>query len=372
MDENTPWYNFEALYIKTLANVRDIKYDGGRYVYVLSSNSVNRIDLYALPEPEYFDSYLIEAENYELSFDKTYTFAGSTATDFCIGYDKLFIKTSNNTYRVIDINTSASNLFSTPEEMSGNLFYYDNRLWFVGKEIYDEEHRLYFTELDANGHPQTWDHIIIPIRKQLTVGHNINTDLDGRIILTNFNNLSITKILTQGSVSYEGYIRLDDGSGANREPFLIYTSDDRDVYVSSINGMVSICNTTTNSVTHFTNSLDLAGGIVDDGQHVIFTTDDLIFNRKTTKRVLMTNGEEPDYSIETEKMPVGEFKRLVKTTAHTINTATGDRDIPEYIFSLKGDSVMAFINNKQFFRKFNKSIEGTAMVSFGKHDYTGD
>lgn len=384
------WWHFDRLYTDSFS-ASDIDYSG-RFVWAVSGTSVRIYDVYDLEQwidQDLIDSYLIEEPNRDLTIFATHTLPGSGHYLTC-GNLRAYVS-NGSTYQTIyevlldgtvnEIPTPSVQTGTTTNECTGdttpvmtqmtmrsNIHLYNEKLWMVSDDTFDDEHKLFSYDLNT----ETWDSVIIPVRKQLSVPFYVHDDKAGNVVVTNFNNLSVS-LFDAYTNTYVDTVRLDDGTGANRGPYRIFTASDLTTYVASINGMVSIIVPGSPiTVDHEYNSLGTADGMTFDGTYLWFASGELVREAVADNDVRMTNGDEDDYSFNTDRFPSTGFSGLTKTIAHSYPTPSGTQNVGEYIFLKTGSHIIAFRNDDRYYRTPYTVIRGVGMVSSGKHDYTGD
>lgn len=363
----TGWWKFERLYTDSFAGVTDIDYSG-RFVWAVAGGNLRVYDVYDLEQYlDEIDSFVIEEPNRGLTVFETFSLPGA-GYYLEIANGTAYVSAGSTFASIYEVKTNGDiETISAPDTMQSNIHHYDGKLWMVGSTLIDDEHSLFSYDLSTG----EWDSVIIPVRKQLSVAFFVHDDKAGNVLVTNFNNLSVAKF-DAGANTHTSTIRLDDGTGANRGPRRIYTDSSLTTWVASINGMISTVDTSTDTVSHELNSFTTAEGICSDGTYLWFAANDLVRSRESDGDIRMTNGDEDDYSFNTERFPSTTFTALTKTIAHSYATDSGTQTVGEYIFLTTATDVIAFRNDDLYYRTPYTKIQGVGMVSSGKHDYTGD
>ena len=312
-----------------------------------------------------------------------------------------------------------------PEYFNSNVEINNNKVWVISGSI-DAQYRqtLHWYDLTT----KVFGSYPIPVRHQQEK-RRISRDYNGNILICDYNNLSITKFTNEGV--YVSTTRTSASTGgANREPAYITLDSNRNVYVSSFNGMIQKFDSAASTFTSFSNGLGDIHSFVDDDTYQWVASHKIAsivsFNGQTyecidshiargtspdlTKWAVLTGGEtakdgvwtagnyyiddkedmirinkanqsirhfgtsERDIQIEdlsTGTMIDTKVNKMMKSTAMVCATVNGNVALPQYIWLMTATSVIG-VPTSSMFRQNYYEMNGVAMVSFGNYDYTGD
>jgi hypothetical protein len=224
--------------------------------------------------------------------------------------------------------------------------------------------------------------IAIPVLKNGSKEFGIASAYNGYIYITNYNAWKICKF-NAVTGAFANTIDMQ-----NRDITSILTNSNKEIYVSSRNGLLSLVNSTTDAVTHpfGTGSNPVSPTcMVDDGNYFWFTETDasgtrLLYRLKKADKTLMyMNASSGDYKLDVTNfkssanlqkmfsMPEYSYKSWDETSATFVT-----KYMHSYIFIVDGLNLIGFRNYNTLYRENKNITRGVAMLSLGPNDYTGD
>jgi hypothetical protein len=257
-------------------------------------------------------------------------------------------------------------------------------LYMAASDLINDEMQMHIYKVAD----KLWSKVPIPVTKALEAIMGVFDDGESSILITNFNDASISVFDPDGT--FEKTVKIDDGTGVNTGPYKITKNDANEVMVYSINGMVSKYDPIAEAITNEHNTVNALNGVVDDGTHLWgATSENLIRINKTDNSYKATKGPIDSCSIQqgafggnvdVEGNPDVSFKDVVLSKAQTYETKDGPITTKEHIITSTDDKTAVVENPKQpdsptddgFWRPVNSSLTGIGMISSGPHDYTGN
>lgn len=345
--------------------------------------------------------------------DHAYVSFSSTNTFFTDSFDSL---------NVYDVKGSKVDTIKLPDVMRSNIIAHNNKLWMCGAYVNNSYQQVLFSyDLIT----KTFASSVIPTRHQ-NVRRFLAKDYNGFILISDFNNLSVSKFTNTGT--YVSTTRTAAASGgANRQPDSITVDQNRNVYVSSYNGMILKFDSLTDTFTHFSTGLGDVHAFADDGtyqwigskkkassvsfnevnytctvSHIAVGTkpdaekwalggdgsdgvwtaanyyvddkEDLLRINKADQSMRHFSTSERDIGMDD---PVGAIKdmmvnKVLISPSITCSTATGDRVVPSYVWLTTAAGYVVGLPTGPMFRQNFYEMNGVAMTSVGNYDYTGD
>lgn len=311
-----------------------------------------------------------------------------------------------------------------PEYMFSNICYDNGRIWMTSYDMNEKgEQYLFWYDIAS----EEWHSTAIPAKHQRDTERFVSRDDNGFILVTNANDLSVSKFTNDGV--YVNNIRLAQaGAAANRYPTkMTVNTSDRTVFVASFQGMISKLNAATNTVTAYSTGLGEISSFTDGGQYLwvssekrpssvthngsvwtcvkthmsttvfdveawapggdsaqgawapgsyyVDDTFDLIRIDKVTQQIRHFGTEDRDVRIQQvagTMMSGVEVNSVIATQPITYITKDGNRTIQSHIFSINADGEIIAVPQDSMWRPNLFSMKGVAMVSFGTHDYIGE
>ena len=305
--------------------------------------------------------------------------------------------------------------------MTSNLLFCNGKLWMISNQRYAD---VLFT-FDVI--TKTWTKSVVPNRPQSITRH-ISYDKNGHVLVPNFNDMNVLLYDVNNPTATPSVIAMD-----NKEPTFTTTDSDRNTFVASFNGMISVLDTNANTATHFSFNGSGGGasegrystefwGLESDTDYLWISTKGTAFNRMdlTTKELIGTEVGEPvvipdlitslDETYGEMILPVvsptsmlidnGDGTWSSKGTTvksnmdenYTLNDVTSSykqilcipsmtkqiwnggslitKTYPKQVV-VNGAALTVFPNDK-FWRENMTEVNATAMISSGYFDYTGD
>lgn len=334
---------------------------------------------------------------------------------------------SFDTVSVINVLGEVVDTIKYPESMNSNLVFNNNKMWAVSQSTNNAYQQvLYWYDLTT----KAFGAYPVPVRHQSQKRFLI-ADYNGFILICDYNNLSISKFTNEGT--YVSTTRTSAGTGgANREPSYMTVDQNRNVYVSSFNGMIQRFDSATDTFTSYSNGLGDVHSFVDSGpflwvaaekiasvvsfegaiyvcndSHIARGTkpdptkwtvatgndipaakdgvwaannyyvddkEDLIRITKSDQSIRHYGTSERDIQIEdTGSVPLKgvQVNTVMISQQFVCSTAVGDVTIPQYVWCLAGNKLVG-LPTSSMFRQNYYEMNGTAMLSLGNYDYTGD
>lgn len=314
-----------------------------------------------------------------------------------------------------------------PVAMRSNLIIDDGKLWMVSRDINDSfQQTLYWYDLST----KSFGSAPIPVRHQTQV-RSLVRDHAGHVLVADYNNLSITKFTNKGVFVSTTRMAADTG-GANREPSQFALDENRNLYVSSYNGMISKMDTTTDTFTWFSNGLGDVSAMADDGtfqwvgtqkrassvsyagtiyvckeSHIargsspdltkwdvddsedaeaidgVWTAGsyyvdgkgDLLRINKTTQSMRHFSTTERDVQIVDDASVTvtgSAINKVLVTPSFVAATKDGNLTVPSYTWAVTNACRIIGFPFGSMYRQNFYEMKGVAMMSVGTYDYTGD
>lgn len=314
-----------------------------------------------------------------------------------------------------------------PETMKSNLAITNNKVWMVS-----DDHNANFQQIlhwyDLS--TETFGQAPIPCRHQVEP-RVLARDYNGFILVADYNNLSITKFTNAGTFVSTTRVAAA-GSAANREPGHFTINHNKEVFISSFNGMISKMNTMNDTFTWYSTGLGDVTSMSDDGtfqwvatqkiastvnfkgkvykckeSHIARGTEpddkkwdiesdpkvkaedgswtagsyyvddkgDILRIQKTSQKLRHFSTEERDIKIEDNSIaPVvgSSVNSILSTPSFVVETDVGLLTIPGYTWALTDTSHIIGFQAGPMFRENTYEMKGLAMISYGNYDYTGD
>lgn len=245
-----------------------------------------------------------------------------------------------------------------------------NKLWFVNKGQQEDDPNdrqlLYYYDTTTT----TWSSGVgIPTRKQFTSTQLIWSS-DGWLVVATFNSNGVMKFNTTTGAFVSQIV-------INRKPRHMFVNGARELFVASMDGMVSTVDTTADTYSNDYGTNAEAYGIVDDGTYIWSVIPMLARTKKSTytDNFKYMTGLNENYSLSDDKFADAVFQQILITPSFTYDWWNGSsfdtRTVAEYIFVLSANRVHAF-RNKSLHRENYIQIRGTAMIATGPEAYYGE
>jgi len=397
-------WNLERVLYSQFNTPTDILFDG-RFVVVLDADGLHFIDY--RNQQNITQDNLLGDSNFGLSTSKTITVTGTKVAYFDNHY---YVTNADefNTLTKINYATGIVATISLPEVMNSNIAPINGKLWFSskGKDDLLDEQTLYSFDGDDFALGK------IPVRHQQAPRY-LATDYRGNVIVTNFNDVSISKF-DSDTITHLSDIRL------SREAYFIKTLSDRTCFVASTQGVADededydrtlADGSTSNSEfdtgmlyavdtvldtqqTKF-QTLGKIGGIADQsGKLWMSHNRELKDDVKGIMRLTLSNNQvkftkayemklktDPastppfNWNIEEGKFFEYSYGKCIKTETYDYEYWNGNSvaqaTVPEYFFCI-GDGYLQGFKIESMYTTQRVNIQSTAMISTGNHDYTGD
>lgn len=313
-------------------------------------------------------------------------------------------------------------LIKAPVRMNSNLVIDNGKLWMSSYDINQSgQQTLYVYDLTS----KAWSSTPIPTRHQ-TQPRFLARDHFGHILVCDYNSLSVTKFSNAGA--FISTTRLAaSAAGANRQPNFITISDDRSIYIASFQGMISKFDSTTDTVTSYSNGLGDVHSFVDDGTYLwvasekrpssvsyngenwtcykshmslgtfdqmmwqqggdgaagawaasnyyVDDKEDVIRITKSNQQIRHFTSEDRDIAIESpSSVALGGVKvnSVLMTPSFVCSTKDGNITVPKYIWAITENNHLVAFPNTSMWRPNFYQMNGVAMMSFGQYDYIGE
>lgn len=363
----------------------DMLFDG-RYIWIAAATNIHIFDVIDFHDAELKDEFEYhELKNVTMSQVRTINLGASTIPIKFTGshylekvgdyvyvtndlggklYDKimrLHRTDPDSTFDVIDL----------PVTMDSNMVGAANKLWFCNNhkmDDYSDRQSLYNFDISAS----TFSSVEIPTRKQQKERF-LAYPYNGEIYVTDHNNVSVSKFTVSDGL-FASTIRT-----GNRHPTMMSVTDDKDLRVFSINGMVQNINTVSASVTNLFGTLEVIEGVGEIEEFYWFLDDlgGLKRVEKATNFMRLTDADQIDYELLLDEFPnpITLKNKLITTeelvydrwNGSAIETVTLD----PYVFVLSDTRVQAFRATRMY-RDNYRNIGAAGMISTGLEDYMGD
>lgn len=395
-------WNFDRILYKSFSNPKDLVFDG-RFIVVLDDNGLHFIDY--RDQQNISEDILIGDTNFELEILKTISVTGNTVTYFDNHYYVTNAVEWNVIYK-INYLTGLVDTLNLPHVMNSNLASVNGKLWMTTLERDDNDEQQLFS-YDGT----TWVFNSIPCRHQIEPRY-IATDYRGNVLVTNFNDVSISKHDSDTGV-WISDIRI------SREPYYIKTISDRTCFVASSPSVSdlddtkdrvlwdgSIVNSTFDTGilyaidtvldTQQTNfqTLGKISGLTDNSGDLWLTIDRTLDSVKSIARLTLSNNQvkftkayeikditDPasnnpfNWNINESKFLDNNYNKSVKCESYSYQKWDGTSEItetvPTYKFIISDGYLQGFKIDLMYNTQFS-SIQSTAMMAVGNHNYTGD
>lgn len=354
------------------------------------------------------------------------------ATDVYGYQDKAYLPVNNvsalsDSFESVIVVDVAGNILETikmPEMMNSNIVFNNNKMWTVSLSTNNAYQQiLYWYDFPS----KTFGAYPIPVRHQ-SQKRFLTRDYNGFILVCDYNNLSISKFTNNGA--YVSTTRTSAGTGgANREPSYMTLDQNRNVYVSSFNGMIQRFDSNTDTFTSYSTGLGDVHSFVDSGPYLwvgshkiasivsfagkiyecteshiargtepdptkwavvvdasisakdgvwtagsyyIDDTEDLIRITKSDQSIRHFGTSERDIQIEdVQSLKGAQVNTVMISQQFVCATAAGNVTIPQYVWCIAGTSLVG-LPTSSMFRQNYYEMNGMAMMSLGNYDYTGD
>lgn len=304
-------WNFERATDLFVTSPNDIAWDG-RYLWSSKNSVVNLTPYEVFDRSHVNDIVLVAPAGGGVGFEQGNEFLNpitlaDTKTISVGGYwiapygNGAFVSQGKtfSSIKFIDAVLGQSTLTITcPKTMNSNLLYCNGKLWMADNTIGGDQLYLY------NIATQSWTQTTIPATEQVQLRY-IEYDKSGFVLIPNFNNLVSPNICKYGvDGTYISTLQC-----TNKEPIFVTSDEDKNVFLSSYNGMISSVDTSADTVTDFAynghgNDPQSNGihdlyfinfwGVSSDGTYLWISTGGDGFNRMeiSTKHIVGTHVEE--------------------------------------------------------------------------------
>lgn len=293
--------------------------------------------------------------------------------------------TSTKLFKINIVSKTLTNTYNLPVTGHSYITAGHDRIWFTDQAAQDQigtdRQKLYFFDTGSSTFSSG---VEIPIRKQFRA-YRLANGYNGHILLVNFNNTGIIK--------FNG----DTGSFVtthltNRRPSAISVNSGKEVFLPGMNGMISVFNQTSNTITESNSSGGEANGVVDDGTYVWTVVPDFTFIQATvpvtakglfrTKKgsttanlFVMKTGAE-NFVINNDKwLTSTDLKHITITQQFTYQFWNGvsfdTRTVKPYIFVLSNTTLHGFRNTSLYRQQFYMN-RMAGLVSTGQEAYHGE
>jgi len=395
-------WNFDRILYKAFTNPKDVIFDG-RFVVVLDDIGLHFIDY--RDQQNISEDSLIGDSNFELEILKTISVSGQSVTYFDNHYYVTNLVEWDTVYK-INYLTGLVGTLNMPAVMNSNLAAVNGKLWFTTLERDSNDEQLLFS-FDGS----TFVFNSMPVRHQ-TEPRFIATDYRENVLVTNFNDVSVSKY-DSDTGAFISSIRI------SREPYFIKTISDRTCFVAS-SPSVSDLDETKDRVlwddsvvdsifdtgilyaidtvldTQQTNfqTLGKVTGFTDDSGELWLTIDRTLDGVKSIARLNISTNEvkftksyeikdiaDPasptpfNWNINESKFLENSYNKSVKCESYTYQKWNGTTEVTEtvpcYKFIISDGYLQGFKIDLMYNTQFS-SIQSTAMMAVGNHNYTGD
>lgn len=238
-------WNFERTLSLGVSSPNDIVWDG-RYLWSSSNSSITLVPYEVFDRSHYNDIALVApvtglAQQNEflnpidVSDYKVVSQSGYWIAPYQNG---AFVSSGKSFSTITFIDSTLGQVTQTincPATMNSNILVMGGKLWMTSFLTGGDQ--LYLYDIVA----QSWSNSTIPATEQETLRH-IGYDKSGFVLIPNFNASSICKYGLDGT--YISTLQC-----TNKEPIYTYCDDNKNVVVASYNGMISVVDTTADTVT---------------------------------------------------------------------------------------------------------------------------
>lgn len=321
--------------------------------------------------------------------------AGSYWVAFGGGH--VYVSNGPNFQTITKINVETRVIVGTvscPATMTSNLVFENGCLWMVEEWPATRLQKLYRFNVSTALFTST----DIPERRQTSRAF-IAAPLNGSIYVSNFNNVSVCKF-NSSTGAYQATIR------TNAFPTSMCTNQDRELFVSSYNGMVTTINTSDDTMSNGHSSIEntkaLAAPVGQNRFYAVNSTDRFVVVNRSTKSTYFsdppidTNGDgQVDEIPDDWKFSLDQFanyqethpdengaplltglNQLYITTEFTYQTWNGSsfdtHTVKPYMFIVGVQNIMCFKLDHSICQTVYLGVDGQAMISSGDDDYMGE
>lgn len=361
----------EHFYQYAVSGADDMMFDGRR-LWILADNKVHIIDYRdqdsTIDETIYLCQQVDNVHTYTSEY--IHTLSGNGIEIKKIGVDTAAVFDGNDTIYIVDLTAGETSSITAPVPMNSNMEYSLNKLWFASYEIDNWQNVVYYYNLTTSN----WTPVTMPVRHQCESLY-VQSDFDNRILFTNFNNLSVSRFNAING-AYISTIRIEEtGAGANREPYFIFTAQNKISYIVSLNDVISTLDATTGTVLHKHAGQGTVASMSEDsgaGTHFWHTASNKVYRTKLSDNDVIRDGSTADYEIATDNFPSTGFTKVLVPREYTYSAPGGYVTTDEIIFVLTNSHLIGFKPDEFLRRRTNEiSINSRSMISKGPYKFTG-